>query len=81
MMSSSTEQEMADAEGLVRIENDAQLDILRAHHRLVDIPESAALQLNPELPDNRRCAPAWTVKFATDMAGACTPASIGMAAD
>jgi len=62
--------EMADAEGLVRIENDEQLAILRTHHQLVDIPESAGLQLNPDLPDNRRCARPWTVKFATDMARA-----------
>ena len=62
--------EMADAEGLARIENDSQLAILRAHHQLVDIPESDSLQLNPDLPDNRRCARPWTVKFATDMAHA-----------
>jgi len=62
--------EMADAEGLARIENDSQLAILRAHHQLVDIPESASLELNPDLPDNRRCARPWTVKFATDMARA-----------
>jgi len=62
--------EMADAEGLARIENDSQLAILRAHHQLVDIPESVSLQLNPDLPDNRRCARPWTVKFATDMARA-----------
>jgi len=62
--------EMADAEGLDRIENDSQLANLRAKHLLVDIPESASLQLNPDLPDNRRCARPWTVKFATDMARA-----------
>jgi hypothetical protein len=62
--------EMADAEGLVRIENDYQLAILRDHHQLVDIPESAGLELNPDLPDNRRCARPWSVKFATDMARA-----------
>jgi hypothetical protein len=62
--------EMADAEGLDRIENDSQLASLRARHLLVDIPENISLQLNPELPDNRRCARPWTVKFATDMARA-----------
>ncbi len=62
--------EMADSEGLVRIENDSQLAILRAHHQLVDFPESASLQLNPDLPDNRRCARPWSVKFAVDMAQA-----------
>jgi hypothetical protein len=62
--------EMADAEGLSRIENDSQLAALRAKHLLIDIPESASLQLNPDLPDNRRCARPWSVKFATDMARA-----------
>jgi hypothetical protein len=62
--------EMADAEGLDRIENDDQLASLRAKHLLVDFTESASLQLNPNLADNRRCARPWTVKFATDMARA-----------
>jgi hypothetical protein len=62
--------EMADAEGLIRIENDDQLASLRSKHLLVDFPESASLQLNPALPDNRRCARPWTVRFATDMARA-----------
>jgi hypothetical protein len=62
--------EMADAEGLSRIENDDQLASMRAKHLLVDFPESASLQLNPDLPENRRCARPWSVKFATDMARA-----------
>jgi len=62
--------EMADAEGLDRIENDDQLARLRAKHLLVDFPETDSLQLNPDLPDNRRCARPWTVRFATDMARA-----------
>jgi hypothetical protein len=62
--------EMADAEGLDRIEDDSQLASLRAKHLLVDFPESASLQVNPDLPENRRCARPWTVKFATDMARA-----------
>jgi hypothetical protein len=62
--------EMADAEGLDRIEDDDQLARLRAKHLLVDFPESASLQINPDLPDNRRCARPWSVKFAVDMAHA-----------
>jgi len=58
---------MADEEGLDRIYDDADLDRLRAHHLLVDFPESASLHLNPELPENRRCARIWSVKFAADM--------------
>jgi len=61
---------MADEEGLDRIQDDADLDRLRAHHLLVDFPESASLHLNPELPANRRCARVWSVKFAADMARA-----------
>jgi len=62
--------EMADAEGLDRIEDDDQLARLRAKHLLLDFPESASLQINPDLPDNRRCARPWSVKFAIDMAHA-----------
>ena len=58
---------MADEEGLDRIQDDADLDRLRAHHLLVDFPESPSLHLNPELPANRRCARVWSVKFAADM--------------
>jgi hypothetical protein len=61
---------MADAEGLDRIQDDEDLDRLRAHHQLVDFPASASLHINPELPENRRCARLWSVKFATDIARA-----------
>lgn len=62
--------EMADAAGLGRIRNDADLDKLRRAHHLVDFPETEGLRVNPELPERRRCARPWTVNFAADMARA-----------
>ncbi len=61
---------MADAEGLNRVEDDAELRQMRADHLLLDFPESAALRVNPELESDRRCARPWTVLFATDIARA-----------
>jgi hypothetical protein len=62
--------EMADAAGLTRIRNDADLDRLRRQGKLVDFPETSGLRLNPDLPERRRCARPWTVEFAGDMAKA-----------
>ncbi len=59
---------MADNDGLERIQNDAQLDHLRATHQLVDLPVSASLHVNDTLPFNRRCARPWTALFAQDIA-------------
>ena len=60
--------QMADQEGLSRIEDDADLDRMRAAHLLLPLPEIAALEVNDELPYNRRYARPWTVKFAGDIA-------------
>lgn len=62
--------EMADAAGLERIRDDGELDRLRATHRLVNLASSASLHVNPELPENRRCARPWTARFAVDIAQA-----------
>jgi len=59
---------MADQEGLSRIEDDADLDRMRASHLLLPLPDIAALEVNEELPYNRRYARPWTVKFAGDIA-------------
>ncbi len=61
---------MADDEGLSRIQDDEDLNRMRAQHLLVPFPEMAALEVNDELPVNRRYARPWTVKFATDTARA-----------
>ncbi len=61
---------VANAEGLNRIADDSELRQMRSEHLLVDFPESAALRLNPELEDDRRCARPWTVMFAANIARA-----------
>ena len=62
--------QMADAAGLERIENDEELDRLRYSHQLVEVAGTSALHVNPELPENRRFARPWTAKFASDIARA-----------
>ncbi len=62
--------QMADAAGLERIENDEELDRLRYSHQLVEVAGTSALHVNPELPENRRFARPWTAKFASDIAHA-----------
>jgi hypothetical protein len=61
---------MADQEGLARIQDDDDLNQMRAAHLLLPLPESDALLVNEELPMNRRCARPWTVKFVGDVAHA-----------
>ena len=61
---------MADHDGLERIRDDEQLNRLRAQHLLVSFPEIEALRVNTGLPENRRYARPWTVKFAADAARA-----------
>jgi hypothetical protein len=62
--------QMADAAGLERIENDEELERLRYAHQLVEVAGSSALHINPELPADRRAARPWTAKFASDIARA-----------
>jgi hypothetical protein len=62
--------QMANAAGLERIENDEDLDRLRFAHQLVEVAGTPALHVNPELPENRRLARPWTAKFASDIARA-----------
>jgi len=62
--------ERTDAEGLERIEDDADLSNRIAHKLLVPLPASAALNVNPVLPEhNRYCRP-WTARFLADLARA-----------
>jgi hypothetical protein len=62
--------EMAEADGLERILDDADLEDRIAHGSLVQVPVSAALHLNTDLPENRRYCRPWTAKFLTDLARA-----------
>ena len=56
------------AEGLVRIEDDAQLDRLEAARDIVPVPVSDTLRVNPDLPANRRYCRPWTARFLRDLA-------------
>lgn len=58
------------AEGLTRIEDDAQLNAMRREGELVPLPVSATLRVNRDLPVNRRYARPWTAKFLVDTARA-----------
>jgi len=59
-----------DDDGLERIEDDADLANRIEHKLLVPLPASAALNVNPALPDhNRYCRP-WTARFLADLARA-----------
>lgn len=57
-----------DAEGLERIENEADLEDRIAHKLLVPIPVSGALAVNAELPPTHRYCRPWTARFLADLA-------------
>lgn len=59
-----------DAEGLTRIEDDAQLNAMRREGELVALPVSTALRVNSELPVNRRYTRPWTEQFLVNTARA-----------
>jgi hypothetical protein len=64
--------ERTEADGLTRIEDDAQLNELRHQKALVAVPVSASLRINEGLPTNRRYCRPWTAKFLTDLSRAHT---------
>ena len=57
-----------EAEGLVRIEDDTQLEQLETSREIVPLPANFSLRVNPELPVNRRYCRPWTAHFLADMA-------------
>ncbi len=59
-----------EAEGLERIEDDADLTSRIARGMLVPVPVSAALTINPELPALHRYCRPWTAQFLSDLARA-----------
>jgi hypothetical protein len=59
-----------DAEGLERIENEADLAARIANKLLVRIPASSALTVNADLDENHRYCRPWTAKFLADLARA-----------
>ena len=60
----------SEEENLERIENDVDLQDRIDRGSLVRVPESAALAVNPALPDNRRYCRPWTADFLTELARA-----------
>jgi hypothetical protein len=59
-----------EAEGLERIEDEADLAARIADKLLVPIPASNALTVNPDLEENHRYCRPWTAKFLADLARA-----------
>jgi hypothetical protein len=62
--------QMADEEGLERIEDEEDLADRIAHKLLVPVPASAALTVNGNLPENHRYCRPWTARFLADLARA-----------
>jgi hypothetical protein len=62
--------EMAEADGLERILDDADLEDRIAHGSLVPVPVSPLLHINTDLPENRRYCRPWTAKFLADLSHA-----------
>jgi hypothetical protein len=61
---------MAEADGLERILDDADLADRIAHGSLVPVPASVALHVNTDLPENRRYCRPWTARFLSDISQA-----------
>jgi Family of unknown function (DUF5715) len=62
--------EMADRDGLNRIQNDDDLEYLRSQRALIAIPVSTALQVDDRLPIDRRYSRPWTADFLVALAHA-----------
>ncbi len=62
--------QMAEIDGLGRVQNDEDLEAMRQHGMLVALPTSAALSTDERLPYNRRYARPWTASFLNDLARA-----------
>lgn len=56
------------AEGLVRIEDQAQLVQMESAGDLIEVPASSSLRVNPDLPQDRRYCRPWTARFLADLA-------------
>jgi hypothetical protein len=59
--------EVADRDGLTRIQDDADLDRMRNDGLLVAIPLVSGLQVDERLPVNRRYCRPWTADFLTQL--------------
>ena len=54
---------MADQDGLERVQDDDDLNRMRGNKMLLPLPADAGLTVDDRLPENRRFARPWTVKF------------------
>jgi hypothetical protein len=62
--------EMADRDGLIRVQDDEDLERLRALKQLVALPAGPALIVDERLPSNRRFCRPWTAQFLAALARA-----------
>lgn len=62
--------EMADMDGLIRVQDDADLERLRGERQLVALPAGNGLEVDERLPTNRRYCRPWTAQFLTTLARA-----------
>jgi len=62
--------EVADRDGLHRIQNDEDLREMRDKGMLVSLPASRTLQIDSRLPDDRRYCRPWTARFLANIARA-----------
>jgi hypothetical protein len=62
--------QVADRDGLQRIQNDDSLLQMRNQKLLVGLPSSYALEVDERLPENRRYCRPWTAQFLATMARA-----------
>jgi Family of unknown function (DUF5715) len=62
--------QVADRDGLDRIQNDEDLLDMRNKRLLVSLPESSILQIDERLPANRRYCRLWVAQFLATMARA-----------
>ena len=59
--------EMADRDGLDRVQDDRDLERMRASKTLVAIPSSAGVVADERLPANRRYCRPWTAQFLAEL--------------
>ncbi len=59
---------LADQDGLGRVQDDADLEGMRARGMLVPLPTGEALRVDDRLPSNRRFCRAWAAQFLANLA-------------
>ncbi len=62
--------EVADRDGVRRVQDDGDLDEMRRHLQLVSLPVNAGMQVDDRLPADRRYCRPWTAQFLATLARA-----------